>query len=338
RCLLGVVNRNEYDLARRDLALEVLDDLLGAWEPRPVASVAEIEIGKVEESELERRFKAALQSWTTNVDNENISITDVPGTGRFRAFELRLEVPGDDPNRPIRTRYRIEEQEGLSTSPSVLPDFLITRMDDRGPKIAVFLDGFQFHASTDLNNIAADAAKRRGLRDEGHLVWNLTWDDVDAFHRSALVSPPTEPAARVIVGGEARRMAQKLQHRLGGLYEIDALNQNPMALLLDFLARPNVAQWSQLARSAIGGLMAAAADDQRGPLGAADGEAFLRRAAAGLTPVWPGGDAEAAALAARHETANGLGLTLLVDSRPGREADQRWTVVLALPDADRDLT
>jgi hypothetical protein len=51
-----------------------------------------------------------------------------------------------------------------------------------------------FHASTDLNNIAADAAKRRGLRNEGHLVWNLTWDDVDAFHKSALVSPqPRRP-------------------------------------------------------------------------------------------------------------------------------------------------
>jgi hypothetical protein len=329
RCLLGVVDRNEYDLARRDLALEVLDDLLGAWEPQSVASVAEIEIGKVEESELERRFKAALQSWTTNVDDENISITDVPGTGRYRAFELRLDVGG------LRTRYRIEEQEGLSTSPSVLPDFLITRMDDRGQKIAVFLDGFQFHASTDLNNIAVDAAKRRGLRESGNLVWNLTWDDVDAFHKSALVSPPTEAAARVIVGGEARRNGQKLQLGRGGVYEIDALNQNPMALLLDFLARPNMAQWSQLARSAVGGLLAASGD--RGSLGIPDGEAFLRRAAAGLTPVWPGGEVDEVALAARHETTNGLGMTVLMDTRPGRQADERWTVVSALPDADRDL-
>ena len=83
----------------------------------------------------------------------------------------------------------------MSTSPSVLPDFLITRMDDRGQKIAVFLDGFQFHASTDLNNIAADAAKRRGLRESGHLVWNLTWDDAQAGWRLAGLVSPRRPAA-----------------------------------------------------------------------------------------------------------------------------------------------
>ncbi|MBK6312174.1 MAG: DUF1998 domain-containing protein [Candidatus Microthrix sp.] len=73
RCLLGVVDRNEYELARRDLALEILDDLLGAWEPQSVASVAEIEIGKVEESELERRFKAALRAWAAIVADAHLA-------------------------------------------------------------------------------------------------------------------------------------------------------------------------------------------------------------------------------------------------------------------------
>ena len=58
-----MVDRNEYDLVSRELALTVLDDLLGTWDPEPVATVANIDIGKVEESELERRFKVALQDW-----------------------------------------------------------------------------------------------------------------------------------------------------------------------------------------------------------------------------------------------------------------------------------
>ena len=65
RHLLGVVDRNEYELARRDLALEILDDPLGddVWHPQSVRTVADIEIGTVEEAELERRFKAALRAW-----------------------------------------------------------------------------------------------------------------------------------------------------------------------------------------------------------------------------------------------------------------------------------
>ncbi len=39
-------------------------------------------------------------------------------------------------------------------------------MDAKGPEVAVYLDGFQFHASPELNNIAADAQKRRGVRAE----------------------------------------------------------------------------------------------------------------------------------------------------------------------------
>ncbi|MBK9559647.1 MAG: hypothetical protein IPO44_08835 [Candidatus Microthrix sp.] len=223
RCLLGVVDRNEYDLARRDLALEILDDLLGddVWHPEPVPTVADIEIGTVEESELERRFKAALRAWASNFDDTEVSITDVPGQGRYTAFELRMAPDESKPGDPQRTHYRIEEQQGLSTSPNVLPDFLIKRLDTRAPDIAVFLDGFQFHASAEVNNIAADAWKRRGLRNNASLVWNLTWDDVKSFHSAVEASPPTEPAARTMITGEARRRAQQIQAGAGGRFEID---------------------------------------------------------------------------------------------------------------------
>ncbi len=66
RCLLGVVDRHEYELVSRDLALNLLDDLLQAWDvDDTITTVAESDIGKVEESELERRFRVALKPGPT---------------------------------------------------------------------------------------------------------------------------------------------------------------------------------------------------------------------------------------------------------------------------------
>ncbi|MEZ5249960.1 MAG: DUF1998 domain-containing protein [Ilumatobacteraceae bacterium] len=56
RCLLAGVAPQEIGIVTRALALEVLDQLLKDWAFHAVASVAEIDISSVEQSELERRF------------------------------------------------------------------------------------------------------------------------------------------------------------------------------------------------------------------------------------------------------------------------------------------
>ena len=48
RCLLGVVDRHEYELVSRDLALNLLDDLLQAWDvDDTITTVAESDIAKI---------------------------------------------------------------------------------------------------------------------------------------------------------------------------------------------------------------------------------------------------------------------------------------------------
>src|SRR5205823_12970258 len=133
--------------------------------------------GRVEESELEGRFKVALRAWVDKQERESraagvdvpVTMRAVPGVGPHDAFELQFQVDG------ASLRYRVDEQAGLSTSPSTIPDFLIRRLDENSPDVAVYLDGFQFHASAEHNNLAADARKRTGVRASGRLVGNLTW-------------------------------------------------------------------------------------------------------------------------------------------------------------------
>lgn len=331
RCLMGVVDRTEYDLVRRDLARDMINELLEAWEPEPVATVGDIDIGQIQESELERRFRVALRDWADRQpDDVEISLTTVPGKRPYNAFELRLELDGE------RARYRIDEQEGLTTSPSSIPDYTIRRMDRRGRQVVVYLDGYQFHASAahGQNHVALDAAKRRAARAEGHLVWNLVWRDVDEFHKAILNDPPRHPAPMNLVRGPARATAQQAQHQAGGLYDVDALNQNPMALLLDYLARPNDQQWERLTLSAIAGLAAHAG---LSPVhGAAQLTQTVRAALAGteLPLPAPGSADPVAALAGRTVTADDLPITLLLDLRHNQPEQERWTVIVALDDSE----
>jgi ATP-dependent helicase YprA (DUF1998 family) len=328
RCLLGVVGRNEYDLVRRDLARELLDTMLDdPFDPKPVPTIGDANIAGVEESELERRFKVALRQWADRAQGAEVTFTKVPGRGRYEAFELTIGFGGDV------VRYRITEQEGLSTIASTLPDFLIKRMDARGPEIAVYLDGFQFHASAQNNNIATDATKRSAVRADGRLVWNLTWDDVDQFHRAVTAETPTIPPDRVLMTPAARIAAKQIQHHHGGAFDVGVIELNPMALLLDFLVRPDLAEWRRVVLSAVGGMAASVGIS---PLDAKSLAAQLD-AAQGAEWIDPGEpDGPAVAHSARALTPGQLPLALFLDAADANA--ERWTALAVLDDSPETVT
>ena len=249
RCLLGVVNHDEYELVSRDLALTLLDDLLTTWDvDDKIASIADIDIGKVEESELERRFKVALQDWAKT--QPDVAIAPAVGEHGRDAWEIRFGT-GEE----IK-RYRIDEQEGLGTSPATTPDFVIRRVDAQGTDVAVYLDGYGFHASTDHKNIAADAQKRRGIRSSNRWVWSLSWDHVDNFHQAVRADPPRTPAFVPLLRRKARTTAMQAHSRRPHHLDYDTVDQNPMALLLAYLKRPDDKQWRDLACSLVAGFAA----------------------------------------------------------------------------------
>ena len=63
-----------------------------------------------------------------------------------------------------------------------------------------FVPATDFHATRRHNRLAGDADKRNRLRAEGRAVFQLTWDDLDAFERqtnTAESSAEREPAEPV---------------------------------------------------------------------------------------------------------------------------------------------
>ena len=323
RCLLGVVGRNEYDLVRRDLARELLDSMLDEpFEPTAVSTIGDANIAGVEESELERRFKVALRQWAERAQGAEVAFTKVPGRGRYEAFELTIGFGGNT------VRYRISEQEGLSNVGSTLPDFLIKRMDTSGPEVAVYLDGIQFHASPQHNNIAADASKRAAVRSAGRIVWNLTWNDVELFHRAVTAETPAPPPDRLLMSPAAKTKAKQIQHARGGAFDVDVVEQNPMALLLDFLVRPDLDEWQRVVLSAIGGMAAASGmtpldtDSLSAALQAAQGADWIETAE---------GKGTVAAYGARALTPGQLQLGLFLDASDVNA--ERWTALAVLDDS-----
>lgn len=334
RCLLGVIDRRDYEFARRDLALELLDDLLDEWTAEPIPTIGDLDLGKVEESELERRFKVALRQWVDKRTRErkvggldpDITMQAVPGHGPHDAFELQFVVDG-------RTlRYRVDEQAGVSTSPSTVPDFVVRRMDATSPDIALYLDGFQFHASAEHNVLADDARKRAGVRASGRLVWNLTWDDVERFHKASLSESSASAPLRRLLTGSGHQAALSLHHARGGVMDYSVVDYNPVDCLIEFLRRPDMNAWERLALSAVGGAFSLGATKHQ-----LDAEAIapaLAQSVVGdLDPPAPSADPVAMASTFVTDAGHRLHLFLRLPAD-----EERWTVVSSVADSGLAIT
>lgn len=69
------------------------------------------------------------------------------------------------------------------------PDFVLRSDDTTAPPVAIFCDGWRFHASPAVNRLADDADKRRVLRDGGFVVLAVTWRDLDDWDSQSHAIP-----------------------------------------------------------------------------------------------------------------------------------------------------
>ncbi|MGW9358656.1 DEAD/DEAH box helicase [Streptomyces diastaticus] len=295
-CLLGYAPEREYPLLDRREALWMLDDVLGEdgrsrWEVKELrkggAGRAEAEeedrrrFARQAQSDLERRFIDCLDRWLADPANgADVEHEETPTGRQGKQFTLRRRDGS-----PIR--WESVAQKPLHAQGTV-PDLLLrpvageTTADGAPPMpVAVYLDGYRWHASAAANRIAGDAAKRARLRAEGMLVWQITWDDVMAWEKElraragrsaaadgddgaqALAPALAGPSARAAwppypVDGEdtpgGRARANWVRQRQDPA-EIDRLFAGAVPALLAFLADPDLRRWHALARLCTGGLL-----------------------------------------------------------------------------------
>ncbi|MGP5022254.1 DEAD/DEAH box helicase [Glutamicibacter arilaitensis] len=118
------------------------------------------------ESLLEQRFR---QAFVTRLKDSGAYYKIIPGTG---ADTINFRIPGQ----PFT--WQLIPQVDLH---GTRPDFLLVAPDPNIPDLAIYTDGYQFHASTEHNRLSDDAAKRETLREHGIIPWAITWQDVEAF-------------------------------------------------------------------------------------------------------------------------------------------------------------
>jgi ATP-dependent helicase YprA (DUF1998 family)/Zn-finger nucleic acid-binding protein len=336
RCLLPHVNSSEHPHASLRVARELLDEILTGWDTERVDTLTGVRIDQLADSELEAQFVRTLVDWGSR-PQETASVTPRAGE-RGMEYELRFTRPDGS-----TTRWLFQDHVRQLTSAPSEPDYLLTRIDGPSTRIAVFLDGYAYHASAGINRIADDAAKREALRAEGMQVWQFTHMDVMAWKAAVegasddrQVRTPAEP----LLGDGALRMARQIHQTLtGGARPDDTLDpvlRNPIETLLAILADPDAEKWSRNAAALLGGFVGGGAPRQ--PIDRRSlGERLPQVLAGGTLPV-PAAPAAADAIALDVRTLGGLRLLGLLDRRPEPAAGQpgmsAWSAFAVLDDRD----
>lgn len=256
RCLLRFASSAEHPLVSRERALNLLNEILGSWESEAdledIDTLSGVPVNALADSELEKRFILALKKWGERTDAYQ------RGSVRPRAGARGLEFDV----RSGSTRWLLQDHVRKANAVSSEPDFHFTRVDGPPVEVAVFLDGYAYHASKAVNRIAEDSAKRAALRASGAYVWQLTWEDVRAFEE-AVDDKHTKHAPRLVLFDESGLGdAQRLHRQIRGIPAPDAQGPdtldpalaNPVEALLAFLADPDPERWARRSVALLGGL------------------------------------------------------------------------------------
>jgi hypothetical protein len=152
------------------------------------------------------------------------------------------ESPGPQGNRltitfPSATRQWTLEPQVLMTGSK--PDFVLSSGQGSLPPVAIFTDGWQYHASPAHNRIADDADKRQVLRDGGAVVVGITARDVE----DAQSGPGSAPAWwRDDVIAELLGSSVTFS-----THDAEAVRAGPMGFLLGWIQNPHPSGHATLA-------------------------------------------------------------------------------------------
>ncbi|MFF3716177.1 DEAD/DEAH box helicase [Streptomyces prasinus] len=319
RCLLRHVTDSEYELVSREHALDMLGDLFGrtpdGWSVVPVATTRDITLVHQVESELEALFRRGLLEWAERTDE--VSVRTALTADGTRDTTLRFTAPDGT----VRG-WQMETQTPLGfTRPDV-----VFRSTDDDRRIAVYLDGYRYHASPEHLVAETDAAKRTRLRAEGWQVFQLTWDDVQAWAGQA--RPQADPAWKPYPN-TAQKTAMDVHRRMhaGDTRDLPRLVwANPVETLIGYLTDPDPDAWRRRTQSALAGFAAVSATSRA----LADGEEIgLRIGEALRGRRLARGQGAVQVMATRD--ASGCPLTIALDLRRG-QTGAVWTALTVLDD------
>jgi DEAD/DEAH box helicase domain-containing protein len=235
RCILQSRHARDHAGLSRTTAIRLLETILQhADQLERVNKVSDIDIHPLIQSELEKSFLESLRV--------------APGA------QLQAKIVRGKPGylwRCADAAWEVGLQVDVAVAPGIevpsVPDFVFypVRAETSRP-IAVFLDGFAFHAdeAANRNRIARDVQQRQALVRSGKFwVWSLSWEDIQ-FRNDRARIPATllgeagathrNELARQILAGDDLALAQS------------TATCSSWDLFLEFLACPAKTFWARI--------------------------------------------------------------------------------------------
>ncbi len=182
RCVYAHQHQRELASISRKRAVELFESILKQRNKlKTIPSLSQVNLDSLLESELERRFITALRK-TAHDNKWRWTETAFGGRQGFRI------VIADDLAWEVRPQVDLGPAEGVTRR--CRPDFVLVPVGRATRRIAIFVDGLEFHAQPNekRGRIEDDIAKRLAILNasesvaptERHWVWSLTWTDVAA--------------------------------------------------------------------------------------------------------------------------------------------------------------
>lgn len=214
QCLFAY--RNSYDMAStsRNAAIDLLQQILSFKDKlKKTSNLSHVKINPLFDSELELRFLEALSRIPKENGPAALSKKEVNGKPGYQ-FEIGGQV------------YDIELQRNLGPEDNVAvrskADFIFWPKAKDVKPIVVFTDGYAFH----FDRIGLDVAQRMAIAKSGKFhVWSITWKDVENQFQD-----------------QGHYYENLLKHEQNDLYK-----QNNLQWLIQFLKKPDEAEWQESA-------------------------------------------------------------------------------------------
>ncbi len=194
RCIYSYGNQYYHaDLSRAEAekSFRAIVEKSETWERQSEGLSQIAATGRIEESELEERFIRSLSKFASKEAQWKFQEKNEDGTV---SYSLSYRSPLTQVSYHIRPQVELGRVDGIAYY--TRSDFLIVcteatldgqNYQDTIPSIAVYLDGYQFHASTENNRFFNDFQKRQAINaHDGYHSWTLTWDDLEKFDQRFL--------------------------------------------------------------------------------------------------------------------------------------------------------
>lgn len=181
-------NRSDLSRSRAEKWFEKIYNQTEEWVKTNNGLTSLTNTGKIEESELEERFIKLLSIYADK--EEGYTFLEKKNNGTVY-YELKIEKGNVDALYWIRPQIVLGPKDGIAYNTRT--DFLVTcgqfkykekEYRSEMPKIAVYLDGYQYHASEKKNSFENDIKIRQAIvANPEFKTWSLTWADLDYFQK-----------------------------------------------------------------------------------------------------------------------------------------------------------